>query len=640
VSEITAMIDAGDVIGAFRTGLTAEAHVPHDPARERALARITLPGVVNTVPQGAELRIKDYTTPDAPWIRLGTTPLSMRFPYAITRWRITREGHEPVDAAPYSVTAVAAFGAGFVLDTIGGRPPGMVRIPAGPLNSITGVLKGVHGPIAMLGTYFMDRYEVTNREYLAFVEAGGYREPSWWPSPIQREGRELAWRGAMDAFRDRTGRPGPADWELGRHPEGKEDYPVGGISWFEAAAYCAWAGKSLPTIFHWFHAIGQNQTSDILGQSNVGGTAKAPVGQYRGLAAYGTYDMAGNVREWAWNATGPQRYNLSSGWNEPGYVFRHAFAMDPWSRDPTHGVRCVRYVDEPPAEQLGPVIPQREYSRPEPMDDQAFELVRGMYAYERSGLDARVERVNDSLPHWRRETVSFRTAYGDERMEVHLLIPRDVEPPYQSVIWLPGGDVYALRSSETLSSAYLVDFIPRTGRVLVQPVFHGMYERHSLPPWGSPTGMRDLVVRWAQDIGRTIDYLETRPDIDPDRIALYGFSNGALFAPIFGAVEPRLGAMILLGGGLVPELFRPEAHPVTFAPRARTPALMINGRDDFPMPYEIAQRPLFELLGAPEDSKRHAVLPGGHLSDRRAIIREVLEFLDRQFGPLSAERQP
>ncbi|HUF25855.1 MAG TPA: hypothetical protein VMM18_02640, partial [Gemmatimonadaceae bacterium] len=65
-------------------------------------------------------------------------------------------------------------------------------------------------------------------------------------------------------------------------------------------------------------------------------------------------------------------------------------------------------------------------------------------------------------------------------------------------------------------------------------------------------------------------------------------------------------------------------------------ALMINGRDDFIVPYEIAQRPLFELLGAPEDSKRHAVLPGGHLSDRRAIIREVLEFLDRQFGPLAA----
>jgi pimeloyl-ACP methyl ester carboxylesterase len=74
---------------------------------------------------------------------------------------------------------------------------------------------------------------------------------------------------------------------------------------------------------------------------------------------------------------------------------------------------------------------------------------------------------------------------------------------------------------------------------------------------------------------------------------------------------------------------------VLFAPRSRTPTLMINGRDDFMMPYEMAQRPLFALLGTPSDLKRHALLDGGHIpTDRREVMREVLDWLDRQLGPV------
>jgi dipeptidyl aminopeptidase/acylaminoacyl peptidase len=81
---------------------------------------------------------------------------------------------------------------------------------------------------------------------------------------------------------------------------------------------------------------------------------------------------------------------------------------------------------------------------------------------------------------------------------------------------------------------------------------------------------------------------------------------------------------------------RPEMHPVHFAPRSRTPTLMINGRDDFIMPYELSQRPLFAMLGAPDDKKRHARLAGGHIpTNRLEIIREVLDWLDQQLGPVS-----
>ncbi len=99
---------------------------------------------------------------------------------------------------------------------------------------------------------------------------------------------------AQQMFRDQTGRPGPADWELGRPPDGLEDMPVGGISWYEAAAYCNFLNKELPTIYHWRRATGLNREiyTDIHRMSNFSGKGPAQPGQYAGITRYGAYDMA------------------------------------------------------------------------------------------------------------------------------------------------------------------------------------------------------------------------------------------------------------------------------------------------------------------------------------------------------------
>jgi predicted esterase len=550
------------------------------------------------------------------------------------RWRITKAGYEPFEGAPFSGSSIGALAQGLILDSIGKRPPGTVRIPAGTLDALPGVRPPRELPVVEIESFFLDRYEVTNREFKAFVDAGGYEKQEYWPAPITRGGEEISLQEAMSSLRDATGRPGPSTWEAGGYPAGEDNHPVGGISWYEAAAYCAFAGRRLPTVYHWYWALGQEQLSDILIHSNMDNESKAPVGQFKGLGGYGTYDMAGNVKEWVWNGVRDARYILGGAWNEPTYVFDNLVAANPWDRQPTNGVRCAFYSD-PPAEQLfAPVAPRHEYERPAPITDETFALLRGLYAYDRTPLEAEVVRVNDSLPSYRLEIVSFRTAYGSERMNVHLLIPRDVSPPYQSVIWYPGDDVFLRRSSESFASEYLFDFLPRGGRVLVYPIYKGMYERFE-PPDFSPTGWRDRLVRWSQDIGRTIDYLETRPDFDSRRIAYYGFSGGAGYGPVFTAVEPRISASILLGGGLIPIPLRPEMHPVHFAPRSQTPTLMINGRDDFILPYELSQQPLFAMLGAPDDRKRLARLDGGHIpTNRLEIIREVLDWLDRWLGPV------
>jgi eukaryotic-like serine/threonine-protein kinase len=186
-----------------------------------------------------------------------------------------------------------------------------------------------------------------------------------------------------------------------------------------------------------------------------------------------------------------------------------------------------------------------------------------------------------------------------------------------------------------LASAYLFDFVPRSGRALVYPVYKGMYERH-VPFSRTGNDWRDMVIMWSKDLGRTLDYLEARDDIDHEKVSYYGFSLGALYGPVFTAVDGRFRASVLLAGGLRGEA-SPEIAATSFAPRSRVPTLMLSGQDDFLLPAESSQRPLFRLLGAPEADKRHARLEGGHIpSDRREIIREVLDWLDRHLGPVGS----
>ena len=381
-------------------------------------------------------------------------------------------------------------------------------------------------------------------------------------------------------------------------------------------------------------------------RKNFGSDGASPVGSYPGFGPYGTYDMAGNVKEWCSNASEDgSRYILGGAAGDPAYMYGHVVTLDPFDRSPTHGFRCARYTEPPGEELLRPVTPAMDTSATSPVDDDVFEAYLSMYAYDRAELEAKIELVDESSPRWRVETVSFDAAYGGERVPALVFLPRNARPPFQTVIWFPGNDVFVWRSRESLASEYLFDFIPRSGRALVYPIYKGTYERFA-PFSTTPTQWRDSVVHWSKDLSRTIDYLETRADIDSERLAFFGFSGGANYGPIFTAVDTRLEASVLLaGGGVLQQTVRPEMDVVNFAPRSRVPTLMINGHDDFMVPLDHQLR-LFRLLGAPDADKRHARLEGGHIpSDRREIMRETLDWLDQYLGPValvseSAKRTP
>jgi len=354
---------------------------------------------------------------------------------------------------------------------------------------------------------------------------------------------------------------------------------------------------------------------------------------------WGTYDMAGNVKEWCWNAANPDmRYALGGAWNEPAYMYNTPDARSPFDRSPELGFRCVKYPSPPSDIVMAPVSsPSRDYNKETPVADQVFEIYRSQYSYDKTPLNATVQSEPDSEEGWTKEKVSFDAAYGKDRVAAYLFLPKKFPPPYQTVVFFPGSGVITKSSSERFDDVQMHDFIVKSGRALMYPIYRGTYERRDdlNSDWPNKTNSyRDHVICWSKDLGRSIDYLETRHEIDRGKIAFYGLSWGAALGAILPAVENRFKTGVLVAGGFYQQRALPEADQINFAPRVKIPILMLNGRYDCFVPMETSQNPMFRLLGTAIDHKFHTLCESGHVPPLREIYKETLTWLDRYLGPV------
>ena len=156
-------------------------------------------------------------------------------------------------------------------------------------------------------SFYLDRFAVTNHEFLQFVKAGGYDRMDLWPQDV--------WPNVLQ-FVDKTGLPGPRFWSQGRPSKDRMNHPVVGICWYEASAYARWVGKRLPATAEWQWAATWGALSES-GQSSLkypwgnafdskkanvwqsGPVDTVPVDQfYEGATSNGIFQLTGNVWEW------------------------------------------------------------------------------------------------------------------------------------------------------------------------------------------------------------------------------------------------------------------------------------------------------------------------------------------------------
>lgn len=668
LQEIANLAQAGDYFKAFQIALTAEKILDNDSTLARLMPIISDKLTIITQPEGAQVYLKRFAPeedgrfPEREYV--GLTPIKdlriTRGDYKVT---IEKEGHVPVERIASSALKrnEATLGVSpdikieAILHRVEEVPENMVLVSGGDYR-----LRSSSSPTnteVYLDDYFMDRFEVSNKQYKQFVKAGGYVQKKFWKNPFIKEDRTLSWVDAMQHFTDRTGLAGPRDWLNQEYPEGKANHPVTGITWYEASAYAEFIGKSLPTIFQWekaaragtfTHFVGQVMPWGLLSvkgmseyRGNFEGRDTTPVDSYEfGISPYGCYNMGGNVKEWCLNEMTGGFVTTGGSWQEPEYMFHFFGALPGFYSSRTVGFRCVKMSTEdtrdPAAMRLNIEGLTPSYT---PVDDATFESYLSHYQYDKRPLDVRIVETKET-EDWIREKVTF-AGIDDDRIIAYLYLPKQAAKPFQCVSLMPGYDVFLGRTIPEYVEWFLAPHI-KAGRAVIAVVHKGAVER----PWGqdravprsrSSVKFRDRIIYWSTEYSIGLDYLATRDDIDMDKITHIGFSMGSSWLGIIHtAVEHRYRSIVFVGAGIerpfLPVL--PEANQVNFTPRIKPPKLVLHGKYDEIIVYKTMTMPFYKMLPEP---KRLELVDGGHMPPLEIRVPIINNWLDETLGPVKFE---
>ena len=167
------------------------------------------------------------------------------------------------------------------------------------------------------------------------------------------------------------------------------------------------------------------------------------------------------------------------------------------------------------------------------------------------------------------------------------------------------------------------------------PEYKNTFERLTTVPNPGTSAQRDDTIAQVKDLRRSVDYLETRSDIDHKRLAYYGISFGAVLGSINLAVENRFKVAVFAAGGCDNDKELPEADPFNYAPHVKIPVLMINGRYD--LDDSSRHLPGTTLPCARNASARSRAAGSFRLGAHTPLIpwmKETLDWLDHYLGPV------
>lgn len=653
---IATLSSQGRYAAAYQHAFDAERRIPTDTELKRLIGEVSDDITVTSVPAGAEVYLQRAPDTDgAPEdsIRLGITPIIdrriargdyrivIRHPSYTTVERIISSARGRAEQQPAKGRVLVVTMTLVPTDSV---PDGMIAVPGGHYTLVSPDL-----PVDLsddLEPFLIDRHEVSNDEYSAFVADGGYGNPPWWH-------RADADGVGRSRFTDRTGLPGPREWVSQEAPAGRGRHPVTGISWYEADAYCSSRDKRLPTLFEWEKVARDGiasrtgvimpwgYTSAVVAdnpRANFASASTVPVDAMPfGMSPYGAHALAGNVKEWLANPVDDGFAVAGGSWQDPAYLFSEIGSVNPVDAAATIGVRCARTRAGGAG---GAALTRRLHLHVQPpvyhpVDATTYGSLLAFYRYDRRPANPRAEVV-ETTADWTRERIWIDGVAGDSVL-VHLFLPTRAAPPYQALLYIASSAAFFFAPVWQSATSDLGPHI-KAGRAVAAVVLKGMLERPQagglvIPPSAS-VGFRDLMVLHATEMRLALDYLETRREIDMHRLAYVGVSFGAGSRLPFAAVDDRFRSVVLIGAGIdervQPTL--PEAANFNFAPYISVPKLMLNGRLDEEHPWTTRAEPLWKLLREP---KELILIDGvGHRPPVEQRVAPINAFLDRTLGPV------
>ena len=611
--------------------------LPKDSLVLEKLNQSSLEVSINSKPEGASVFYSDLDSDE--WVFVGKTPIKARIPginsgaRGYIKFKIAKKGYKDY----LSLTTAGLIGRvsfnneKYSLIPISDENTNMVQIPKGPTRLFVSELGDLN--VVNLESYWIDKYEVTNEQYQSFINAGGYKKREYWDIILNEDGKTIPWAQGMLIFVDKSGLNGPSTWSNGTYRSGQGNYPVMGVSWYEARAYAKWAGKTLPTIYHWYKAaMFWGESGAISPRSNFSGSP-SEVGKYSIFSSYGCYDMAGNAREWGTNPhKNGNRSVMGGGYDDDTYYFTDNFSQHPINRYKTNGFRCVIIPENETNLASADTLIQsftRDFYAHKPISDEVFKIYNGMFKYDKFPLNVKIikdsEKVNDA---WQKKVVEIDAAYNKERLPLNIFTPTNSNPPHKTVIYVPGSNAITTRNSQNLSANYF-GFLLRSGYAVIRPIFKGTYERgySEFPNYVENESKiyADQLIMMVKDYSRAIDYVEEQDELSND-IYYYGISWGGMLGPLFLANEKRIKKSVWQVAGLGARKTRPEGSPLTFLSRVNTPVLMLNGIYDQYFPFETSQKPMYDLLSLKEPMKKMITYESAHSPPSSETSKEILKW--------------
>ena len=290
----------------------------------------------------------------------------------------------------------------------------------------------------------------------------------YWDFPTKINGRQYSFEEGMSLFTGKYGKPGPNNWSYGEYPDGEGEFPVNGISWFEARAYAKYKSLDLPNIYQWLDAAllsGFTSKLPELKNSNYNSTKLKNV-TFQSENLNLLPNIAGNIREWVINPHGNNRRAILGGaFNTNEYTFNSFYSLNPLDRSIQNGLRLVKNFGVETEEQNNYNIShiKRNFDDETDVSDEVFEVYKSQFDYPKASLKVKTLEVKSPNPNYSIEKFEMAPPYSsDEKLYGFIISSKDFKKKSVPIIEFPNAgaifsDKIIIDENLLKSRKYLLD---------------------------------------------------------------------------------------------------------------------------------------------------------------------------------------